>query len=153
MLDLLACGVAVLDAEDQIRSWNDAAGSILGWRPDDAVGQDAVELTIPASQRSVARSGLVRLRREGFWKGNLLLRRAAGETVLCAVRVQTLPDDGFGPDRLLVVFVAMAWGQGSLQAGKDPLTGGISLLQAHRFGDQTAAEIYQGQVWRSITST
>ncbi len=70
-------------------------------------------------------------------------------------------DDG-GPaiaTRLLaiawvLVFLAMAWSQGSLQASASNwLSGGIGARAAHQFGAMTTAEIRDGQVWRLLTAT
>ena len=54
----------------------------------------------------------------------------------------------------VLVYAAMVWSQGSFHArGGDLLTGGISTVTTHRFGDQTPAEIGQGQLRRTLTST
>lgn len=53
-----------------------------------------------------------------------------------------------------LVFLAMAWAQGSLQAsGANWLSGGILARTAHRFGAMTTLEVLDGQVWRLLTAT
>ncbi len=53
----------------------------------------------------------------------------------------------------IVVYAAMALHQGTLQAGADWLRGGIQPTTAHLFGDLTSRELYEGQVWRTVTAT
>lgn len=107
LLDLVTCGVVALDRSGVITAWNDGAGSILGWTAAQAIGHNAVELTLPESARESAHAGLARLAAgetaEPAWKGNILLRRSGGATVLCAVRAQALGDGS-----LLAVFVDLA---------------------------------------------
>lgn len=107
LLDLVTCGVVALDRSAVITAWNDGAGSILGWTAAQAIGHDAIELILPEPARESARAGLARLEAEAgtqpAWKGNLLLRRHGGATVLCAVRAQALADGS-----VLAVFVDLA---------------------------------------------
>jgi rhomboid protease GluP len=54
----------------------------------------------------------------------------------------------------VLVFLAMAWQQGSLHArGQNVISGGIGTTITDRFGSVTAAELQAGQDWRALTAT
>ena len=53
----------------------------------------------------------------------------------------------------IAVYAAMAWYQGTPQASRNWLAGGIRSETTHAFGDLTSLELYRGQVWRVITAT
>lgn len=92
VLELVPCGVVMLTEKGEVTAWNDAVETILGWSADDVIGRDAVEFAIPEARQEAARTGLARLRRDRMWKGNLLLNRRGGGSVLCAARAQALSD-------------------------------------------------------------
>ena len=88
--DLVACGVVLLDAEDRILLWNNAAHSMLGWTAEELHGADAIQLGFGKDRQDLARAELARLRQQGAWSGTALLRTASGHTLMCAVRARAL---------------------------------------------------------------
>jgi PAS domain S-box-containing protein len=98
----LADAVVVADAEGLIVFWNDAAGRLLGWSAEEAVGQ-TLDLIVPERFRRRHWSGYSRTMKTGQteYAERLLtvpaLRRD-GSTVSIAFTVTLLPgDDAMGP--------------------------------------------------------
>lgn len=52
-----------------------------------------------------------------------------------------------------VVYLAMAYQQGSIHAGKDVLAGGIVTTTSNSYGHLTAAQFFAGEIWRPLTAT
>ncbi len=85
--------IFTLDPERHIVSANEAVERILGWRPDDLRGRDALELVANEKSRGTAEklSRLVLAR--GFAECELHLRRRTGATIVAMVSALFLADD------------------------------------------------------------
>ena len=64
-----------LDAQLRIRGWNPGAERLFGWSRAEAVGKDSIELMGIESDDGSRQEVLARLRTEGHWAGERLLRR------------------------------------------------------------------------------
>ncbi len=53
----------------------------------------------------------------------------------------------------VLVFALMAYTQGSVQVGRDWLSGGIGSDISNEYGHLTCAQLLQGQLWRPLTAT
>jgi len=59
--------LVTMDEEGLILAWNPVAEDMFGWRPDEAIGKELAELTMPPRIRDLMREGKRRFLEEGDW--------------------------------------------------------------------------------------
>lgn len=59
--------LVTMDADGRILAWNPVAESLFGWRPDEAMGKDLAEVTMPPRVRELYREGKRRFLEEDDW--------------------------------------------------------------------------------------
>ena len=71
-------GVIVADREATVIGWDAGAGRLHGWRPEDVLGENAIELLVDPTDLPRARAALAILVEGRPWAGTLRLRRQRG---------------------------------------------------------------------------
>lgn len=79
MLDAIGEAVIATDLEGHILYWNDAATRLYGWRADEVIGANVLEVTA-ASMGEEAASIMDRLRAGESWSGEFLVTHRDGHT-------------------------------------------------------------------------
>ena len=59
--------LVTMDADGRILAWNPVAENMFGWRPDEVLGKDLAEVTMPPRIRELYREGKRRFLEEGDW--------------------------------------------------------------------------------------
>ncbi|HZC26532.1 MAG TPA: SpoIIE family protein phosphatase, partial [Actinopolymorphaceae bacterium] len=138
LLDLVASGVALLDAYGRIIAWNSAAEAMLRWRLEDVAGLDVVEAIVAPGHREAAHDILARVRTEGAWEGRVPLLRRDGGTIRCTVRARALDADDSALDtrmpagEVVAVFAEVPTDEGAAEAGATTGDDRAALLRAER---------------------
>ncbi|HJX56242.1 MAG TPA: PAS domain S-box protein [Methanoregula sp.] len=78
MLDAVGDAVIAVNTDHNIIFWNDAATRIYGWRPEEVVGHNTVEVTVPKLSEKDARKILAQLDKGEIWSGEYLVRHRDG---------------------------------------------------------------------------
>ena len=74
------------DAVGTIRLWNPAAERLYGWRADEVIGRDVIEILVPDDSAGEARAIVAGLRSGESWTGPFSVRHKTGATVRALVR-------------------------------------------------------------------
>ena len=85
LLDAVEQAVIATDLEGTITYWNRFAELLYGWRADEAVGHNILDVTPAESSHMVASEILSYLRAGDRWSGEFLVRRRDGATFLAEV--------------------------------------------------------------------
>jgi two-component system cell cycle sensor histidine kinase/response regulator CckA len=92
MLDQVSDAVSVVNGEDQITYWNQAATRLFGWTAEEALGQKACELLFRGDPR--AHSEIIReTNARRSWNGELVKVTRTGEPVIVEHRRTVLQDE------------------------------------------------------------
>lgn len=92
MLDQVSDAVSVVDQDDQITYWNQAATRLFGWTADQAIGKKACELLFRGEPRIV--SDMIReTNARRSWNGELVKITRTGEPVIVEHRRTVLLDE------------------------------------------------------------
>ena len=80
-------GAAVIatDAAGDILYWNDAAHALYGWRAEEAIGRNVIDVTPTRSTSDEASRIMERLRSGKEWSGQFILRRRDGSPIMAHV--------------------------------------------------------------------
>jgi len=81
LLDAAGEAVIATDLDGTVVYWNPAAEGLYGWRKDEAVGRDIVDLTVAEPTREQAAEILAQVRAGKTWTGGYNARRADGTLV------------------------------------------------------------------------
>lgn len=94
LLDQIDASVVVTDMTGRVISWNSGAEMLYGWSGEEAVGRNARELIVPEDTAEVDQL-MGKLRDDGHWDGELLVRRKDGSLFTVYVRNRLiLAEDG-----------------------------------------------------------
>lgn len=92
MLDQVSDAVSVVDRDDQITYWNQAATRLFGWTADQAIGKKACDLLFRGDPRIV--SDMIReTNARRSWNGELVKITRTGEPVIVEHRRTVLLDE------------------------------------------------------------
>jgi PAS domain S-box-containing protein len=89
LFDTPAQAVIATTASGAIAYWNRTAASVYGWRADEVLGRDIVEVTPAAPVRDNAADIMRQLRAGRSWSGDFRVRRRDGSELI--VYVQDFP--------------------------------------------------------------
>jgi PAS domain S-box-containing protein len=78
MLDAVGDAVIAVDTDHKIIFWNEAATRTYGWKPEEAIGRNTVEVTVPDISKTDARKILAQLDRGEMWSGEYRVRHRDG---------------------------------------------------------------------------
>jgi len=78
MLDAVGDAVIAVDTDHNIIFWNNAATRIYGWRAEEVIGHNIVEVTVPKLSEKDARKILAQLDKGEIWSGEYLVRHRDG---------------------------------------------------------------------------
>jgi two-component system CheB/CheR fusion protein len=81
LLDNIEDYVVAADFEGHITYWGEGAAKLLGWRPEEVIGLDAVDLLFPEESRQKPKEFRQLLRRGQNWSGEIAVRHRNGATV------------------------------------------------------------------------
>ncbi|MFW5951423.1 MAG: PAS domain S-box protein [Gemmatimonadota bacterium] len=109
-LDALGEMVIVGDPEGRILYWNEAAVRLSGWRADEVVGSDALEILLTEEDRPKGTAIVTMLRRGSSWSGEIAIRTRSGE-LLPAIATATPMTTGSGSLEGLVAVIRDISGQ------------------------------------------
>src|SRR3954462_7941729 len=85
--------VIATDLEGRVVFWNAVAERLYGWKWQEAVGRQSVELTVPASGRSSASKIMDQLRKGKSWSGQFSVCRRDGSEFIANVTVKPMQDN------------------------------------------------------------
>lgn len=91
LLDRIRDGIAVTDLGHEIVYWNVAAERILGWTPEEALGQNALKLFGPGLEGSV-RAMERHVESGEEWRGEVSVADKFGKTLLLELRITMVHD-------------------------------------------------------------
>lgn len=95
MLNAVGDAVIAVDTDYKIVFWNDAATRIYGWRPEEVIGHDTVEVTVPDISKKDAGKILAQLARGETWSGEYRVRHRDGhEFPVYVIDSPVFDDDG-----------------------------------------------------------
>jgi PAS domain S-box-containing protein len=78
MLDSVGDAVIAADTQNKIIYWNDAATKTYGWEPEEALGQDLIDIATPEISQKDAREIAERLKNGETWAGEYIVRHRDG---------------------------------------------------------------------------
>ena len=95
MLDAVGDAVIAADTHNKIIYWNDAATKTYGWRPEEAIGRDLIEVATPEISQKQAREIAARIAKGGTWTGEFVVKHRDGhEFPIYANDAPVFDDDG-----------------------------------------------------------
>lgn len=95
MLNAVGDAVIAVDTDHKIVFWNDAATRTYGWRPEEVIGHNTVEVTVPELSKNDAGKILEQLARGETWSGEYRVRHRDGhEFPVYAIDSPVFDDDG-----------------------------------------------------------
>ena len=77
--------VIATDSSGTIVYWNDCAEGLYGWRADEAIGRNVVDVTPTRSSSDEAHRIMEELRQGHEWRGRFIVRRRDGTPLLADV--------------------------------------------------------------------
>ncbi len=104
LLDAVDAAVVAHGVDGRITAWNDGAQRMFGWRDDEVLGRDVVELLVAPGRVGQMRLVHEQARSIGRWDGQVDLRRRDGQDVAVELRLRPLP----GPDGDVEALVGVA---------------------------------------------
>ena len=90
VLDQIQASVILTDLHGVITGWNRHAELLYGWRRDEAIGANLIELSLATHEASTAREVTARLATGQSWEGELPMRRKDGSTYPKSGRLRAL---------------------------------------------------------------
>jgi PAS domain S-box-containing protein len=91
--DIVGQSVIGTAPDGTIVFWNEAAIELYGWRTEDVLGRNIVDITPSAQQREQAAAIMARLSAGETWSGYFMVRRRDGRQFLAEVRDVPVFDD------------------------------------------------------------
>ena len=91
--DISGQSVIGTTADGTIVYWNESAVELYGWRVDDVLGRNVVDITPSAQTREQASAIMARLRTGETWSGDFMVRRRDGSQFRAEVRDVPVFDD------------------------------------------------------------
>ena len=85
--------IIATDVGGAIVYWNDAAEDLYGWRSDEVIGRNVVDVMPTMSSSEEAFQIMEKLRAGEEWHGNFIVRRRDGSPVLADVRDVPVMDE------------------------------------------------------------
>ena len=79
--------------DGRIVYWNETATRIYGWRAEEALGRDVLDVTPALISREAASAIMQRLRAGRTWSGDFRVRRRDGQDFLAHVQDVPVPDE------------------------------------------------------------
>jgi PAS domain S-box-containing protein len=133
MLDAVGDAVIAADTDYKIIFWNEAATRTYGWRPEEVIGHNAVEVVVPELSKKDTWKILAQLDRSQIWSGEYLMRHRDGHEFPVHVIDSPLFDD----DGNLIALVSASHdiseqklSDGALRSSKENLLRAQELLEA-----------------------
>lgn len=93
LLDALQHAVICTDTRGRITDWNASAEALYGWRREEVLGRDILEVTPTDLSRETATDIMQTLRAGDVWSGDFRVRRRGGEEFLASVTDVPMLDD------------------------------------------------------------
>ncbi|MDD1719965.1 MAG: PAS domain S-box protein [Methanoregulaceae archaeon] len=95
MLDAVGDAVIAVDPDHRIIFWNEAATRTYGWRPEEVIGQNMVEITVPELSKKDAGQIVAQLDKGEVWSGEYQVRHRDGhEFPVHVIDSPVFDDDG-----------------------------------------------------------
>jgi two-component system, cell cycle sensor histidine kinase and response regulator CckA len=85
LLDAVDQAIIATDLDGRVLYWNRCAEELYGWPPEEAVGRDVDELTVPRRSAGEADTIWARLRAGEAWSGEMVVRRRDGTEFHAAI--------------------------------------------------------------------
>jgi len=93
LLDAVGDAVIAADSDNTIIFWNEAATRTYGWKPEEVIGRNTVEVTVPEVSKEDANRILSQLRRGTMWSGEYRVHHRDGHEFPVYVTDSPLFDD------------------------------------------------------------
>ncbi|MHC4820556.1 MAG: PAS domain S-box protein, partial [Planctomycetota bacterium] len=95
--------IVTVDARDKITGWNRHAERLLGWTPDEVLGESAAARLIPEESMGAAARAVRDAKRTGLWHGELDCRHRDGKVLPVYVQMTRLGSESEGQGLVIVV--------------------------------------------------
>src|SRR5262245_57418261 len=93
VLDAVGRAIIASDLDGLIVSWNRGAERLDGWRAEEVLGQNILDVLVPEPLHDQAEAIMARLRSGQPWAGDFWTRHRDGHTLRVAVANRALLDD------------------------------------------------------------
>jgi PAS domain S-box-containing protein len=104
LLDAVGDAVIAVDTDHTIIFWNNAATRTYGWKPEEAIGRNTVEVTVPEVSKKDARKILAQLGSGKMWSGEYRVRHRDGHEFPVHVTDSPL----FSDDGVLIAIIGVS---------------------------------------------
>ena len=95
MLDAVGDAVIAVDTDHKIIFWNEAATRTYGWRPEEVIGRNTVDVTVPELSKEDAWKIIAQLDKGEIWSGEYRVRHRDGhEFPVHVIDSPVFDDDG-----------------------------------------------------------
>lgn len=102
LLDITTDAISVRDLQHNIVFWNQGAERVFGWRAEEAIGQNAVQLLYRKSELQL-KEAINAVMEQGKWFGELNKITKSGQEVIVESRWALVRDDAKRPKSILTV--------------------------------------------------
>lgn len=93
LLDAVGDAVIAVDTDHKIIFWNEGATRTYGWKPEEVLGRDIVEVTVPEVSKKEAQNILSQLDKGEIWSGEYRVRHRDGHEFFIHITDSPLFDD------------------------------------------------------------
>lgn len=93
LLDAVGDAVIAVDTDNNIIFWNEAATRTYGWKPEEVIGRNTVEVTVPEIAKKDANRILSQLKKGKMWSGEYQVRHRDGHVFPVHITDSPLYDD------------------------------------------------------------
>lgn len=94
LLDAVEQAVIATDVEGRITYWNNYAEKVYGWRADEVMGRNIVDITCPSMSADEAAAVMQKLSAAESWSGEFVVRDRSGRNFPCMVIDSPILDAG-----------------------------------------------------------
>ncbi|HEX7807743.1 MAG TPA: PAS domain S-box protein, partial [Thermoanaerobaculia bacterium] len=94
LLDAVEQAVIATDVEGRITYWNNYAEKVYGWRADEVMGRNIVDITCPSMSADEAAAVMQKLSAAESWSGEFIVRDRSGRNFPCMVIDSPILDAG-----------------------------------------------------------
>ncbi|MFA4848407.1 MAG: PAS domain S-box protein [Methanoregula sp.] len=95
MLDAVGDAIIAVNTDHKIIFWNDAATKLYGWKPEEVLGKNTMDVTVPELSKENAQKILVKLDKGERWSGEYRVRHRDGhEFPVYVIDSPVLDDNG-----------------------------------------------------------
>jgi PAS domain S-box-containing protein len=132
LLNAVGDAVIAVDSDHRIIFWNDAATRTYGWKREEVIGRNTIEVTVPEVSREDAEQIMVKILRGESWSGEFRVRHKDGHEFPVHITDSPL----FGEDGNIIAIIGVSYDISEKKRADD-------ILQHHEKDLQRAHELLE----------